>query len=235
MSPLESLQLDIAARLETESFLGDIPVFVMRPRLSESAAVIQSKINAALAGQTAKDGKVGAAVTVFMPVADVPEGNAPGPFLEIRCTVRIEEIPALNMGSTGTSKSAEDIAIAVLQALHHFRLGSQTLVADRDAITPLDPLDETDRRVRYNVTLSIKHPLQPVQRVPDVAISVAGETVTLSCGDPAASIHFTTDGSFPSQGSSVYTTPFSASSGATIRAAAYKSGLSGSAVASKTI
>ncbi|MCE9612865.1 MAG: chitobiase/beta-hexosaminidase C-terminal domain-containing protein [Lentisphaerae bacterium] len=56
--------------------------------------------------------------------------------------------------------------------------------------------------------------------------------VTLTCATLGASIYYTTDNSTPTAGSTLYSTPFSLSADATVRAIAVKSGLNDSAVAS---
>jgi N-acetyl-beta-hexosaminidase len=55
--------------------------------------------------------------------------------------------------------------------------------------------------------------------------------VTLSCGTAGASIHYTTDGSSPSSGSPVYVVPLSLTATSTVKAKAFKSGYTDSAVA----
>jgi len=49
-------------------------------------------------------------------------------------------------------------------------------------------------------------------------------TVTVSCTDPLAEIHFTTDGSLPSASSTLYTTPLIFSTQTTLRARTFRSG-----------
>ncbi|MFP9099745.1 beta strand repeat-containing protein [Flavobacterium sp. RHBU_24] len=60
-------------------------------------------------------------------------------------------------------------------------------------------------------------------------------SITLSTTTPGASIYYTTDGSTPTTGSTPYTVPFAINATSTIKAIAVASGLTDSAVASKTI
>lgn len=58
----------------------------------------------------------------------------------------------------------------------------------------------------------------------------SGATVALSCATAGATIHYTTDGSVPTESSSTYSTPIAVTEDVTIRAKAFKSGLTASAV-----
>ncbi|NPD44179.1 lamin tail domain-containing protein [Lentimicrobium sp. S6] len=56
-------------------------------------------------------------------------------------------------------------------------------------------------------------------------------TVTMTCGTDDAAIYYTTNGSNPTQSSTLYTAGFSVSSNKTVKARAYKTGLTESAIA----
>ncbi len=58
----------------------------------------------------------------------------------------------------------------------------------------------------------------------------SGATVALSCATAGATIRYTTDGSVPDETSSAYSTPIAVTEAVTIRAKAFKSGLTASAV-----
>jgi len=61
----------------------------------------------------------------------------------------------------------------------------------------------------------------------------APQTVTLTTATTGASIYYTTNGNFPRNGvtgATLYTAPFQVASAATLRCAAYKTGLFGSLV-----
>jgi hypothetical protein len=225
-SVLEQLQQDIAARLESLAYFADIPVFVLREE------TIQTKLDKALAGLTRKANKAGAAVSVLMPLVDVPRENPPGPQLEISVAVRVQELPLINFGASGTQKSAEDIALKVLAALHHFHLEGvcQVLTAAKDAITPSR---EFLPKLTYDVTVRASLPQEEPPRVLLPEISEAAMQVTLTPITPGSAIYYTLDGSFPWSGNSnavLYSTPFTVQSGAQVRWAAYKAGMHGSDV-----
>ncbi len=81
-------------------------------------------------------------------------------------------------------------------------------------------------------------PEEPVETVAAPAFSVSGgtytapQTVSLSCATAGASIRYTLDGSDPTASSALYANPISISATATIKAKAFKSGMTDSAVAS---
>ena len=58
----------------------------------------------------------------------------------------------------------------------------------------------------------------------------SGATVALSCATAGATIRYTTDGSVPDETSTAYSTPIAVTEAVTIRAKAFKSGLTASAV-----
>ena len=62
----------------------------------------------------------------------------------------------------------------------------------------------------------------------------SAQSVTLSCATTGATIHYTTDGSIPSESSATYSSAISVSSTTTIKAIAVKSGMNNSEVASAT-
>lgn len=62
----------------------------------------------------------------------------------------------------------------------------------------------------------------------------AGTTVEITCSTPSSTIYYTTDGSPPDSGSSVYTTPITISDGMNIKAFATAAGYTDSEVASET-
>lgn len=234
MSALEQLQKDLAERLEAEAYFADIGVYVFRPRENLEVTEIQGKIDEQLNCLVLKAGKGGAAVMVLMPVADAPDANVPGPRLEISVTVRVQEIPLFNMGATGTLKSAEEIGLAVLQAIHHFipHGVSQMLVAATAALTPNL---EFAPKITYDAKFSTFHGLARPSKVATPQIDGAiPSAVTVACATSGAAIYYTLDGSYPRSGNLgavLYSTPFDVTPPVTIRAGAFKINMQGSDVA----
>jgi hypothetical protein len=249
MNPMERTQKAVYFALTALAYCVDIPVILWRPRVTatggiETAPQIASKVENAVKGLNLKGGKAGVAIIVFMPVLNVPNGECPGPDCNIGITAQVTELPIVNMGATGTQKTAEEVATTILTELHQLRIGEVgTLVAGGNyqgagAITPrLDP-DDTSGQVIYDVKLELRVSAAPPARVGHVSISGTAGSVTLSTPTGGATIYYTTNGTFPSSdntAATLYAAPFAVPSGTTIEAAAYKTGLSQSQVNAKTV
>lgn len=236
MDPLNRTLLDLHARADADPYFADIGLYVMRPRLeangevkeSASFATIQQQVNNALACLLRKGGKGGAAVLFLMPAADADKPNVSGPQLKLTYTIRVQEDPIANFGPHGTRKTAEEIALHVLQLFHLVRLnGGNCLSADPDALTPIEPTRETAGLVTYNVRLTQLAPLAPPRQVAMPLIAVAEGLVTLTCATGGARIFYTVDGSYPSAvnpAATLYAAPFAAPTSALLRAAAEVAG-----------
>lgn len=219
-SQMERLQLDCAARLEADYWFADVGVFVLRPRENDGFTQIQGRIDQLIGGYLKKNGKSGAAVYALMPTADATDLDAPGPRLDNAITFRCQELPAINMGSNGTRKSCEELAIRVLQVLHHFNPGKgNVLYAAPDVWTPSAAADP---KVTIDVKLMQKSGLPHYQKCTPVTIAAAGLIVTLTCATPGAVMRYSIDDSYPTL---TYTAPFTLPAAATVRAAAHTTDL----------
>jgi hypothetical protein len=133
--------------------------------------------------------------------------------------------------SSGTLRSAEQIALDVLHALHHFDPGTSgsPLYADKKAI---EPNTDFPGKIVYDCFIRTRLGLDPAAKVAPVKIDVypiaAPATVGMSCATPGAEIRYTLDGSYPGPTATLYTAPFTQATAATVRAAAYLAGKQGS-------
>jgi len=234
---LQRFQLDLAARLQSAPAFAAIPVLVFRPRAALTAAQIQDQINSALGTLTTQNGKAGLCATILMPLLTTQKPDLPGPFLHLQCTVRVQENVIVNMGPAGTQIPCEDAAISVAQLLHQWSPGATAgiLSAAPDTIRP-NP--DYKSLVTYDVLLESDLDLPAQSNTAQPFITNNEGEITITCSDSAAAIYYTTDGSLPWPGNSTYSTaaqpytaPFSAASGALIRAASYNSALLGSDIA----
>jgi hypothetical protein len=233
---LQRFQLDLAARIESTAFFADIPVFIFRPRTALTAAQIQDSINSALGALTTQNGKAGLCATVLMPLLHTEKQELPGPYLHLKCTIRVQENVMVNMGANGTQIACEDAAIAVAQLLHLWTPGGTAgiLRAAPDTITP-NPSFEG--KVTYDVLIESDLDLPCLPKTVQPFLSASAGLVTITCSDPDASIYYTADGSLPWAGNGTYpstaipyTAPFAATAGTIIRAAAFTPGQLGSDV-----
>lgn len=239
MSPLERLQADLYGRLEADDYFDDVGVFLLRPREQESFAQIQSRVDQALAGLVKRGGKAGAAVMVLMPTADAIDRNAPGPLLNFQIVVRVVELPVINMGTSGSLKSAEEIALRVHQLGHHFNPGrGGTLLSHPDALTPAAD-EKDDRRVVIDCRFELRGGVAAVGKVarPSITPAAGGsvpQSVTLACATAGAALWYTLDDSLPTPGNTaatLYSGAFNVSSAATLRVGAFATDLLPSDVA----
>ena len=74
----------------------------------------------------------------------------------------------------------------------------------------------------------------PTSPTPTEFFSDQQTFVTLECATAGATIYYTTDGSDPTTSSTVYSAPFAVTSGTTVKARAYRAGLTESAIYSAT-
>lgn len=225
MSPLERDQADFASRLNASPYFVDVGVYAFRPRANLAATAIVGGIEAALNCLKTKAGKGGAAVTVLMPTVNSPEGSTPGPDLEERITIRVQELPLINLGAQGTMKSAESIAFEVLGLFHLVQVGGNVWYADTDAI---QPNLEFAPKITYDVTLrrriTLGAPLRSAMPMIEPEEVDAPVEVTITAA-PGATIYYTTNGNYPApgiEGAVEYTGPFTLTTSALVRAVAYE-------------
>lgn len=227
--PLRLIQEDAQARITADAWFTPIATILQRVGVSEK------DIARRLTVLNEKGTKCGACILVMMPGGGVPD-QTPGPRLQLTLSFIALEHPTINAGGTGTGKSAEEIAIKLLQLFNHASLGrGDCFQAGPDALVPNDSFDGL---VGYQVNLQMPLQLAKTEMVVTPKISAtataAPATVTISCATDGASIWYTTDGSYPSAQNAnalLYATPFSVNSAKLIRAAAEKTGLQQSNVA----
>lgn len=233
MDILQQLQLDAKAYLDGIAATVNTPVFVVRARDEGEAIEIQTNIDKALAGLTFKPdeetGKCGLAIIILMTEGGIAEGKMRGPYMDLRLTVRVIEKPMINMGETGTQIPCEEMALTVLGALHNLDLGKGHKLegVEGDAVKVVNITGS----IAYDVNLRCYHQEPSQSRVADITLANAANTITLATATGGASIYYTEDGTFPnSTNGTLYTVPFVITPPVTLRACAFKTGLSPSNV-----
>jgi len=231
---LQRFQLDLAARLEASAFFANIPVLVFRPRAALTAAEVQDRINSALGAITALNGKAGLCATVLMPLLNTEKQELPGPYMHLRCTIRVQENVMVNMGPNGTRIACEDAAIAVAQTLHLWTPGGTAGII-RAATETIRPNTDIKEMVTYEVQVESDLDFQGIAKTAQPFITINDAQVSIACADTDAAIYYTIDGSMPWPGNdtypstaTLYTVPFTAAEDTLVRAAAYNPALLGS-------
>ena len=228
MSASEQRQLAIGARLGASPYFTPatgtaIAVYVARPRVKLTATMIQDGIDNALA-------TLGAAVIVQMPTGSEGEKSSASVRLKETYVVRVIENPLINMGTSGTSKSAEDIRDAVMLNLHHFlfqQIGAILTISAHPFAPNLDKLFIAKKLVVYDVFFEMSVGLKPLAKTPDPLIGVEAGIATLTPTGGSA-IYYTTDGTYPAPSTAAYPStaqlyenPFAVTSGTQVLAVAY--------------
>ena len=220
---LEQIQVDCEERLKADPWFGDLAIIEQRK------GVTLDELKQRLSVGLGRGGKVGACILVLMPGGG-PQDQTPGPRLYLVQSFIVLVHPELNSRSTGTGKSAEEIAYRILQLFNFAHLGyGAVLESESDALVPTDSFDGL---VGYQVNLHTAAGEVPLSRVITPSISAPGtaapQTITITTATAGAAIWYTTDGSYPSSANAnahAYGAPFTQATAATVRAAAEKSGL----------
>jgi len=229
---LLTLQQDLVDKLNSESAFFYISVVSWRKQ------VIRKEIERRLPHLNSKNGRKGCGVVVNMPRIEAVQPNLAAPQGDVLVGIDVVEQPEVNFNPGGTMLTAEEAARAVRRALHQFAIeGKIFLYQDKKAIEPLDRLDFPGC-LGYRVNLRGRMAELPLAKCVVPSISETSGTVSLATSDSGAAIYHTVDGSFPGVSNAaalLYASPFSVASGATLRWAAYKSGLMGSDAAQAVI
>ncbi len=219
-------QDDLVARLSSNEFFSDI--VIIQERLGEA----DTEVKKALAGELPKAAKFGAFLILEMPTLK-PDPEIPGPQYHLTALIHSRTIPKYNNGAKGTAKKAGRIAQRVDQLLHLFQNNQQCW-----QVVETQPFSENGGVVGYTHHVNALAEAGELPSVAQPSSSNSGLTVTLACGTSGAAIWSTTDGSFPwpeNPTATLYTAPFEVTNGATVRYAAYKTGLVGSHSFSRTV
>jgi len=200
---LQRFQLDIAARLQGTSYFANVPIFILRPRSALTAAQIQDKINASLGALTTQNGKAGLCATVLMPLVNTQKQELPGPYLHLKCIVRVQENVIVNMGPNGTQTACEDAAIAVAQSLHLWTPGGTAGII-RAAEETVTPNAAFEGKVTYDVLVESELELQCLAKTTQPFLTNTAGSITINCADQTASIYYTLDGTAPWPGNASY-------------------------------
>ena len=229
---LLSLQQDLVDKLNSEASFYYVSVALWRKQ------VIRQEIQRRLPHLSGKNGRKGCGVVVNMPRIEAIQPNLAAPQGDVLVGIDVVEQPEINFNPGGTMLTAEETARAVRQTLHQFAIeGKILLYQDKHAIEPLAEL-EFPGCLGYRVNLRGRMAELPQAKCVVPAIAETGGSVSLTTTDEGAGIYYTVDGSFPGSSNAAalsYSAPFSVSSGATVRWAAYLAGYLGSDAAQAVI
>jgi len=209
------------------SLLGGVPSLSTVTVLRDDEGDIETEVQRKLQTLIDPKGKIGLAVVIFAPEVVSAEKNLPGPVMNFQIEIQVIEQVLMNRDvKSGTGISAAKGALRVIGALHRQSLGDVILYAEKD---PAKKMKVKKGYVSYLVTLNVfEIGLDPAVKPLGVQASVVSGKYVLTCGTVGATIYYTTDGSFPTQGGAGtigYTVPITLPAGTVVRTAAFKAGL----------
>ncbi len=182
--------------------------------------------------------KIGICVLIMTPKMTVKNDDTPGPFFEIQATCEIVENVIVNRAATGTGKAASEVAEMVAATVHLKPApGDNVLACQSVELTGVGKSgDRQQTTITYaadfktygGLALDVNPTATPV-------ITDTTGTISMTCATAGASIFYTTNGKNPGpQSGTLYTGPFSVSSGTRIRVRAWIWGYTVSAEATHT-
>lgn len=250
--PVLQLQKDFYGRISAEPAFADVCI------LDSEEGIVAEDVAEKLKLFTSRNGKKGAAVVVDRPVRIVENPEKPGPEFAVIIPVGVFEMPLTNRKAGGTGRTIEALCSGLLSLLHGWRPGPEIgqIYATPDAVTPVL---STKTVIASEVQFRTRMQLAVVSRVQRPVLAGTAASVQLSCNTPAATIYYTTDGSFPWSGNAAATrygitlqtedgtiivtqdrdplllaTAFSVDPGTRVRVAAFAEGKQGSDAAAAT-
>lgn len=210
----------------TAQLLGN-PATRVVPFTAYRKLLIESVQDEALAAWKVRvAGKVGIAALVMMPSLRIVSPEVPGPQYEIVQTIRTLNDPRAN----NTGLTAEGVGMANLRWLDGHMFEGITEMHGDSKGEALKPCYDYPGLLAYDSTLSGPLPQDYLGRcgAPTIDADAAG-VVTLSGAAAGAAVYFTTDGSEPmppantgeASSATLYTVPFQAFNGGTVKALAW--------------
>jgi hypothetical protein len=191
--PVLQLQEDLFGRYMAEDYFADVMI------LANEKGLILEEIEEKLKIWTSRNGKKGAAIVIDRPFRIVEHPEKPGPEFGLVIPVGVFEMPLTNRKPGGTGLTIEDLCSGVLSVSHGWRPSPEIgqLYVGESAVTPVVG---TGRVIAAEVQLRTRMQLAVVSRVQRPVLAGTAASVQLSCNTPAATIYYTTDGSFPWSG-----------------------------------
>jgi hypothetical protein len=220
---LLNIQDDLQALLLNDPLLAPVAI------LQERKGVSLNDLQETLGPLNARAGKRGLAAVVRVPRVSKTQGAQPesAPF-QLLAGIDFLENRVINQNpTTGTGLSVEEVALRALTLLHGYRAGPGSgglYLADRDAVEPLKLQQKGWVGFRVQITAAGAAP--PAERAPApraVQFGSSPTTLQFTSPNPAAHIHYTTNGSWPDPAQSstfLHTSPLLLTGPLTVRAVA---------------
>jgi len=198
---IDQLPSEFVARLKTNRFFDDIVVIpAEKGDIASEYAVAQAAIADA-------SGKRGVAVIVLQVVADDYSNNLSFGPMVLRPAFQVIENVELNNDDSGTKKSARKVARKIRDVIKGCNLMGlvQDMRTAKPCIEPVQVKDAPSTVISYQVSfecleVSTENLTQVQMPAIDPGTSRATPQVILACATPGAVIWYTTDDSYPVNG-----------------------------------
>lgn len=231
---LSDFQEEIVSRILADEYFSDVTV------LYERKQDLENEIERALGTLKEKGSKIGVCVVVMSPEVSVNSSNIARPIMDLDISIRVLEDVVVNSSTNGTQKMSINIARRVLRVLYDY-ISTGVVKLLRPKNPAISFVDDPIASLAYEVRFTTKEDDRDiVDKVSCVSISLDAGVLTLSTATSAASIYFTTDGSYPwvSNSEATLYNPLNkpvVTETCTIRAGAYKNGLIASNISTMTV
>jgi len=233
------LQDDLTAMLLSHAPLAQVNATQERKFLMQSDVDIDSL------WQNPRNGGTGAGIIVedIKVQSNKDQPGSAGPVSDLLVGFVILAERNICLSPAGCGWQPENLEQAIVDLFHqkvmmpYGQLRAEGLYAQNAG----DWIDPQTGIFARRVTLKMLSARKQTPTADMVTISASNGTVTITCTNPSAQIYFTTDGSFPSNDStinpqsSLYVTSFAAAAGTVVRAVAYAANLNPSSLKQITV
>lgn len=225
---IDLLPEELQHRLEADDYFCDIPV------IAADEGNVEATVKAKQALQSAKGGKIGAAVIVLQMVADDNQPNLLLGPMSLRPAFQVIEQRELNRGANGTKKPARQIARRIRDVIKTFVMADliTTMRPGQPCIFGVNNHPYGENVLLYQVEFEcLENVGTPEKQVQLPVIANVPETLNFSITSTTvgATIFYTTDDSYPWSGNPkalIYADPQPVPvEGLTVRACAYAPGM----------
>lgn len=213
-------------RQELMEFIGAIPLFDLLTIIEEDSGDVENDYERALGPEQVNgEGKQGILATfrtVFSPVDDNTDDSA-----RIRKyihTIRVLENVLVNRSAVSGTQITYEEWIEMLDAnitgIFKPTSASSPLITEPGGVRVVANEDYPGKEISFSCVGGVRAPEMPTVELPVIDVTDP-DAVVMTCATEGAAIFYTIDGTKPRPGKTLYTGPFVAAPGTTLKARAY--------------